>query len=78
MLLQRQHRQATKAKHLRLLEQHQQQQQQQQDSSSNAAAGQQQAAAAPVTLLAMSELSDVQLWDAFFDATLQVGCARGE
>jgi hypothetical protein len=61
MLLQRQHRQATKAKHVRLLEQHQQQQQQQQQQSS-----------APVTLLAMSELSDVQLFDAFFDMTLQV------
>jgi hypothetical protein len=63
LLLQRQHREAMKAKHTALLQEYHTQQQQQE----------QQQQQTPLTLLTAPELSEVKVWDAFFDATLQVG-----
>jgi hypothetical protein len=61
LLLKRQYRQAMKAKHHALLEEYQRQQQQ--------------GSAVPATLLSHAELSEVTVWDAFFDATLEVRCS---
>jgi hypothetical protein len=65
LLLKRQYRQAIKAKHHALLREYHHQQQQQQ---------QQQGSAVPATFLTHAELSEVTVWDAFFDTTLEVGC----
>jgi hypothetical protein len=79
LLLQRQHREAMKAKHTALLQEYhaqqlqQQEQQQQQQLEHHEGQQQQQQRQHPLTLLTASELSEVKVWDAFFDATLQVG-----
>ena len=62
-----------KAKHNALLQEYHAEQQQQQQQQQQEQQQQQQ-----LTLLTASELSEVKVWDAFFDATLQVGvCVCG-
>lgn len=80
LLLQRQHRLALKDKHERLM----QQQLQQQAAEEGQQQGQQQQGQKQrqhqqaLTLLTSEELSEVRVWDAFFDATLKVGGREGE